>query len=235
MAPGWHAYWRSPGDAGFPPSIDWGGSENLKSAQLFWPAPKRFILDGLITQGYENSVVLPIAVTLERATQPARLQASVRYAACKDICVPYTAKFTLPLPSGVALPGPEASMIANAWTTVPGTPAEAGLGVSSVVISRVDTPSPGSVLSVIIDMGSKPLLYPDVFIEGLLGSARLRTGCSDDYAQSDKSPCHFKCVSKKPCRCIDRRQKFAVYIRGWDAARDICGRTCRWSAACTIK
>lgn len=171
LAPGWHAYWRSPGDAGFPPSIDWGGSENLKSAQLFWPAPKRFILDGLITQGYENGVVLPIAVTLERASQPARLQASVRYAACKDICVPYTAKFTLPLPAGVALPGPEASMIANAWTTVPGTPADAGLGVSSVVISTVDTPSPGSVLSVIIDTGSKPLSYPDVFIEGLSGSA----------------------------------------------------------------
>ncbi len=170
LAPGWHAYWRSPGDAGFPPSIHWGGSENLKSAQLFWPAPKRFILDGLITQGYEDSVVLPIAVTLERAVQPARLQASVRYAACKDICVPYTAKFTLPLPAGVALPGPEAPLIASAWATVPGTPAEAGLGVSSVVVSRVDTPSPGSALSVVIDTGSKPLLHPDVFIEGLSGS-----------------------------------------------------------------
>ncbi len=25
LAPGWHTYWRSPGDAGIPPSIDWAG------------------------------------------------------------------------------------------------------------------------------------------------------------------------------------------------------------------
>jgi suppressor for copper-sensitivity B len=26
LAPGWHIYWRSPGDAGYPPSVDWTGS-----------------------------------------------------------------------------------------------------------------------------------------------------------------------------------------------------------------
>jgi suppressor for copper-sensitivity B len=170
LAPGWHAYWRSPGDAGFPPSINWSGSQNVKSAQLFWPAPKRFILDGLITQGYENAVVFPIAAALDREAQPARLQASVHYAACKDICVPYTAKFTLPLPAGVALPGPEAPLIAAAWNTVPATPAEAGLSVSSVVISNVNSPSPGSVVSVVLGTGSKPFSHPDIFIEGLPGS-----------------------------------------------------------------
>ena len=25
MEPGWKIYWRSPGDAGFPPSLDWSG------------------------------------------------------------------------------------------------------------------------------------------------------------------------------------------------------------------
>lgn len=170
LAPGWHAYWRSPGDAGFPPSINWSGSQNVKSAQLFWPAPKRFILDGLITQGYENAVVFPIAVALNQSDQPVRLQARVHYAACKDICVPYTANFTLPLPAGVAMPGPEAPLIAAAWNTVPATPAEAGLNVSSVVISNVDNPSPGPVLSVVMATGSNPFLHPDIFIEGLPGS-----------------------------------------------------------------
>ena len=39
LAPGWKIYWRSPGDAGFPPRIDWSGSQNLGSADMRWPAP----------------------------------------------------------------------------------------------------------------------------------------------------------------------------------------------------
>src|SRR5215475_14287354 len=32
LAPGWHIYWRAPGDTGYPPSADWTGSENLQTA-----------------------------------------------------------------------------------------------------------------------------------------------------------------------------------------------------------
>ena len=42
MAKGWKIYWRSPGDAGYPPHLDWTGSENLGAADLLWPAPMRF-------------------------------------------------------------------------------------------------------------------------------------------------------------------------------------------------
>src|ERR1700692_2618806 len=40
LAPDWHAYWRSPGDAGIPPSIDWSGSVNVTAATIAWPAPR---------------------------------------------------------------------------------------------------------------------------------------------------------------------------------------------------
>src|SRR5947209_20249497 len=33
LAPGWDIYWRSPGDAGLPPQIDWTGSRNLAAAE----------------------------------------------------------------------------------------------------------------------------------------------------------------------------------------------------------
>ena len=39
---GWKVYWRSPGDAGFPPSADWSGSDNLVAATIGWPVPERF-------------------------------------------------------------------------------------------------------------------------------------------------------------------------------------------------
>jgi suppressor for copper-sensitivity B len=95
MAPGWKIYWRSPGDAGYPPTVDWKGSENLASAELLWPAPKRFTLFGLETVGYEKEVVLPVTVRLERAGRPMRLSAAVDYLTCNDICIPYQAELTL--------------------------------------------------------------------------------------------------------------------------------------------
>ena len=47
LKPGWKVYWRSPGDAGYPPSIDWKRSFNLKSASFAWPIPTRFSVLGL--------------------------------------------------------------------------------------------------------------------------------------------------------------------------------------------
>ena len=44
---GWKIYWRSPGDAGFPPRPDWSGSANLAGAKVWWPAPLRFSILGL--------------------------------------------------------------------------------------------------------------------------------------------------------------------------------------------
>ncbi|MFX4601211.1 protein-disulfide reductase DsbD domain-containing protein, partial [Acinetobacter baumannii] len=41
LEPGWKTYWRSPGDAGFAPRLDWSGSGNLAGATLSYPAPHR--------------------------------------------------------------------------------------------------------------------------------------------------------------------------------------------------
>ena len=166
LAPGWHAYWRSPGDAGFPPSIDWSGSQNLQSAQIYWPAPKRFLLDGLITQGYEKNVVLPIAVTMRQPGEPILLHALVHYAACKNICVPYTAAFTLRLPPGLATPGAGAALIAQAWTLIPGSLADAGLSLASVIVSPAS--GQGAELSVSL-RSQQAIASPDMFVEGVTG------------------------------------------------------------------
>ena len=39
---GWKTYWRSPGESGMPPKLDFDESSNLKSSNLEWPAPSRF-------------------------------------------------------------------------------------------------------------------------------------------------------------------------------------------------
>ena len=49
LAPGWHTYWRVPGDAGIPPSFDWSGSSNLASVAYEWPRPEIFDSFGMRT------------------------------------------------------------------------------------------------------------------------------------------------------------------------------------------
>src|SRR5690242_6486841 len=87
LVPGWKTYWRSPGDAGFPVSVDWSGSSNLAAADLSWPVPHRFSLFGLDTFGYEDEVVLPIAAKPADTAKPLNLRASVKYLVCEQVCI----------------------------------------------------------------------------------------------------------------------------------------------------
>jgi len=41
LAPDWTTYWRSPGDAGIAPAMDFSGSKNLGPVDVAFPVPKR--------------------------------------------------------------------------------------------------------------------------------------------------------------------------------------------------
>jgi suppressor for copper-sensitivity B len=164
LAPGWHAYWRSPGDAGVPPSIDWTGSVNLKQADIAWPAPARYSLQGFETAAYRDHVVLPIMLTLTHPGRAVALHADVSWAACANICVPYSAKLDLLLPAGPATPSGEAGLIAKARTKVPRSLAATGIDLVSAeaVGDGADT-----VLTVRLHSRDQAFAAPDLFIEGL--------------------------------------------------------------------
>ena len=40
IAPGWHTYWRNPGDSGLPTEIDLTLPEGWTAGDIVWPAPK---------------------------------------------------------------------------------------------------------------------------------------------------------------------------------------------------
>ncbi len=164
LMPGWHTYWRSPGDAGIPPSIEWAGSTNLDHAEIAWPAPVRLSLQGFETAGYAGHLVLPIAVTLARPGEPLKLNAAVSYAACSEICVPYSANLTLALPAGLASPGPQAPLIAEARARVPGSLEAAGLTLLSATVGSAPS---GAVLDVRLRARDGPFRAPELFVEGL--------------------------------------------------------------------
>src|SRR5262249_26282828 len=135
LQPHWKTYWRSPGDAGFPVTVDWAGSQNVAAAEMSWPAPHRISVSGLDTFGYEDQVVLPVAVHPQNPGQPVVLNAKVNYLACSEICIPRDAQLHLELPAGVAAPTDHAQLINRFQAQVPGDGAREGLSLEHVALA----------------------------------------------------------------------------------------------------
>ncbi len=88
IKPGWHIYWRYPGDAGLATDIQWRLPDGAKPGPLLWPVPIAFTQSGdLAGYGYEDEVVLASEVRFDRGALPAFIGAGVAWLACKDVCV----------------------------------------------------------------------------------------------------------------------------------------------------
>jgi suppressor for copper-sensitivity B len=166
MKPGWKVYWRSPGDAGFPPEISWIGSTNFAGATMSWPAPTRFSVLGLETLGYKEAVVFPIRAEVFERGKTVDLAARVRFLTCDDICVPYETILTLSLPAGRDLNTPESGTIA-AWQARVPTGATLPDPSAPLAIERVELAGSGDAQALVVRItGKQALKAPDLFVEG---------------------------------------------------------------------
>src|ERR1700688_86066 len=100
LQPGWHTYWRTPGDSGVPPRFDFSKSENIEAVTVLWPAPTKFD-DGAGGHplGYHDQVVLPLRVVAKNTDKPVTLRADVNYAVCEKLCIPVEASTELAIAS----------------------------------------------------------------------------------------------------------------------------------------
>jgi len=160
MQPGWHIYWRTPGLAGLPATLDWSGSTNFKDAQIRWPAPQRLLSQGLETFGYLDYAVLPITVTLADATKPATFKTAVSLLACAELCVPFNFNLTLELPAGAATDSPYQAILAPWLARVPGS------GTADFDILHAS--AQGNTLVVEVK-ANPPLSAPELFVESKAG------------------------------------------------------------------
>ncbi len=125
--PGWHTYWRNPGDSGLATRIDWDLPEGIQAAAPEWPAPKVFNEQGLTTYGYEGEAVLLAVVTPSVDLEPGKtvtLRARVSWLACRVECVPGSAEVSLDLPVRGSAPLDEARgslALEAARAALPGT------------------------------------------------------------------------------------------------------------------
>jgi thiol:disulfide interchange protein/DsbC/DsbD-like thiol-disulfide interchange protein len=112
LAPGWHTYWRNPGDAGVAPQVKFILAPGATAGPIDWPVPRRLAEGSLITYAYTGNVVLPITITLGSSTGPVEAQAD--WLVCKDICVPEQGRFRLNLPAGKPAPSAQAPLFRQA-------------------------------------------------------------------------------------------------------------------------
>ncbi len=105
LAPGAITYWRDPGDAGVPPTLDFSTSDNVATVEPLFPAPKRIKeADGSEAFGYDGDVVFSLRVKPRDAAKPMTLKLNADFAVCEKVCLPAKAHLELKLSSANASP-----------------------------------------------------------------------------------------------------------------------------------
>ena len=201
MDSGWKTYWRNPGDSGVPPSFDWTGSKNLKSAEVLYPAPHRFDDADGTAIGYGDEVLFPVRLTLEREGEPIELKLAFSYGLCKDLCIPNEVSLSLALPADAGQG--EALLLDGALAQVP-KPASPGL---LPAISGVEAKLDGDARGIVVDA---------VFPPGATGTDLLIDG--GDVFVPVPAPLGAP---------VDGKQRFAVTFASPAEAAAIKGKTLR--------
>lgn len=131
IEPGWHTYWRNPGDSGGATTLTWRLPEGVRAGDIVWPLPERQRLQGLTNYGYEGDVYLPVPVEIPAGARPGStvpLAVEALFFVCSDeMCVPETLNLRLDLPvrEGAAPPDPQHG--AAIQRVLAGAPAPAGI------------------------------------------------------------------------------------------------------------
>ncbi|MCP3136676.1 protein-disulfide reductase DsbD family protein [Pyxidicoccus xibeiensis] len=102
MDPGWHIYWKNPGDSGLETEVTWD-TPGTTVGPLQWPYPHTFRTpDGfIVTHGYADEVLLfAQARAVESATGSLMLAAAVEALVCEVHCIPAELMLTRSVPLG---------------------------------------------------------------------------------------------------------------------------------------
>jgi len=104
IAPGWHTYWRNPGDSGLATSISWMLPNGVSAGEPLWPVPEQFTTGSIINFGYKDqaTILVPLTMAGKSSIGAKRPQATIFLLECGQMCIPETVTldFDLRQPSG---------------------------------------------------------------------------------------------------------------------------------------
>jgi suppressor for copper-sensitivity B len=164
LNPGWKTYWRNPGESGAPPRLDWSASSNLDTAEVRWPAPRRFSASGFDSFGYHDEVVLPILLRAGTPNKAILARLKLKYMICAKVCVPMQADMALDLvPVGNAAKASTfASLIRHYRNLVPLKSGNNGLTIDNATVRG----PAGEQILYIKGHSERPFQAPDLMVEG---------------------------------------------------------------------
>ncbi len=98
--PGWHIYWKNPGDTGLEPRLNWTLAEGVTIEDIAWPYPERIPVAHLTNLGYHEEVMLAARYHIDDDVDAQHLNFSVQadWLVCEESCVPGSAQLSIQLP-----------------------------------------------------------------------------------------------------------------------------------------
>ncbi len=103
--PQWHTYWKNAGDSGLPTELTWTLPDGVSAGAIEWPLPRKIPIGNLANYGYEDTVLLPVPLTITTAYKPSLLSGGMEirlkanWLVCKQECIPEESSFVLTLPA----------------------------------------------------------------------------------------------------------------------------------------
>jgi DsbC/DsbD-like thiol-disulfide interchange protein len=100
LQPGWHTYWRTPGDAGEAITMKWTLPAGVSAGPIQWPTPERFAYSGIAGFGYTGHATLLTEMKIDGSVAaPAEilLKADATWLSCSDVCIPEEGSFSIPI------------------------------------------------------------------------------------------------------------------------------------------
>jgi thiol:disulfide interchange protein len=102
--PGWHGYWKNPGDSGTEPTVAWTLPRGAAAGPLEYPMPERLVVGGLMNYVYEGPYALLLKLDVPSGLAPGTplpVRGKFDYLVCtREICVPESADLALDLEVG---------------------------------------------------------------------------------------------------------------------------------------
>lgn len=125
MEPGWHTYWKNPGDSGSEAVLEWELPAGVEAGSIQWPRPELVPYPPLMSYAYHGTVMLltDLAVDAEvRVGSRVTVGLRASWLVCQDICLPADTVFSVEIPVEAGSPAPDpawASLFAETRALLP--------------------------------------------------------------------------------------------------------------------
>lgn len=99
--PGWHIYWKNPGDSGLPTKVKHLVPEGFEIKQTHYPVPKTFLREGnILDYGYEDELLLITDIYVPKDTdiKKFKIKSEALWVVCKEVCIAGSREIELQFP-----------------------------------------------------------------------------------------------------------------------------------------